>query len=106
MHSTFYYKNFVPDDNYLYYATKLVGTKTGEKSKLENILLKDDVRYKTISPLNIEYRLLNKAMQHYFTFANEGLKVPIYKVACAHPDRVFREKEPAIGEAQSRVLLL
>lgn len=82
VHSVFYYKNFMPDDNYLSYLDK-IDTKKKEKSKGEKNLDKEEIKYKRISPFNLEYQFLNKAMQQYYTFANQNLKIPIYRVECS-----------------------
>lgn len=79
VHSVFYYKNFMPDDDYFSYVKK-VDTSKKDKKKSDLNLDKDDLRYKKISPLNLEYKFLNKAMQQYYTFANQSLKIPIYRV--------------------------
>lgn len=84
VHSTFYYKNFMPDDNYMHNQGMTEGNRQEKNKNKDDAVDKKLLSYVNISPRNLEYCYLNKAMQHYFTFAMQNLKVPIYKVSCRY----------------------
>ena len=80
VHSVFYYKNFIPDDDYMAYRNSQNEPK--KKEKQSQPLFNLDFNYKSVSPDHLEYKLLNKCIQNYVNFAQEGMNFPIYRVEC------------------------
>jgi hypothetical protein len=80
IHSVFYYKNIMPDDNYIKMREQNAAVKKSENSSAGSNFSKADFEYISIPPDLLEYRYLNRSLQHYYSFANKLMKVPIYKV--------------------------
>lgn len=95
VHSVFYYKNMMPDDNYVSMRENNAAQKKAGKTAAGSNFANTDFEYKSIPPELLEYRYINRMMQHYFTFANQSVVVPIYKVEGSHPGRMLGQKEPA-----------
>ncbi len=80
VHSVFYYKNFMPDDDYMAYRNTQNDPK--KKDKQTQPLFNLDFNYKFVSPDHIEYKMLNKCIQNYVNFAQESMIFPIFRVEC------------------------
>jgi hypothetical protein len=75
----------MPDDNYLKCREKDAALKKSEKISAGIKFTKNDFDYENIPHELLEYRYLNRALQHYYLFANQIMKVPIYKVWLTEP---------------------